>query len=64
MGLWCIAMEKVLIPLAEYLELIKLRNEQRRLIEEQKRKIYGLNTTINNLQRRIEKEHGYRSWNG
>lgn len=54
---------KVLIPLTEYEELIKLRNEQRETIRQQRRKIYGLETTIANLRKRIEKEHGYRRWN-
>lgn len=54
---------KVLIPLTEYQELIKLRNEQNETIQKQKRKIYGLETTIANLRRQIEKQYGYRSWN-
>lgn len=54
---------KVLIPLTEYEELIKIRNSQQKTIEKQKRKIFGLETTIANLRKRIEKEHGYRTWN-
>lgn len=54
---------KVLIPLTEYQELIKLRNEQNETIQKQKRKIYGLETTVANLRRQIEKQYGYRSWN-
>lgn len=54
---------KLLIPLTEYEELIRMRNEQSRTIEQQRRKIHGMETTINNLRRQIEKQYGYRSWN-
>lgn len=56
----------VLIPLEEYIELIRLRKDFKHLKKEHEkivRENYGLKTTNRNLNEKIAKEHGYRRWN-
>jgi hypothetical protein len=49
---------KMIIPIEEYRELIRLRKE----VEHLKRENYGLKTTVNHLRETIAKQYGYRTF--
>lgn len=49
---------KMIIPIEEYRELIRLRKE----VEHLKRENYGLKTTVRNLRATIEKQYGYHTY--